>query len=131
MLNQAWVQAILYYLVALAAGGVCLFLFQKITRFDDWREIGRGNVAAALASGGQVLGLAHIIHSAIVHNQGLGATLLWTGVGFVLQVLGYFLFDLITPFKNDQEIAKGNVAVGALLAIITVALAHVVASVIV
>ncbi|HWI60496.1 MAG TPA: DUF350 domain-containing protein [Symbiobacteriaceae bacterium] len=129
-MNAAWVQAILYYVVALLAGFVGLFLFQKLTRFDDWKEIGRGNVAAALASGGQILGLAHVIHTAILGNQHVLGTLMWAGIGFVLQVIGWFVFDLITPFKNDQEIAKGNVAVGTMVAIVTLALSHVVAAVI-
>ncbi|HYG57704.1 MAG TPA: DUF350 domain-containing protein [Symbiobacteriaceae bacterium] len=130
MLNQGWVQAIIYYLVALAAGGVGLFLFQKLTHFDDWKEIGKGNVAAALASGGQILGLAVVIHAAVISNQSVLMTLMWTGIGFVMQVLGYFVFDVFTPFKNEQEIARGNVAVGAMSAIITVAVAYVVAAVI-
>lgn len=130
MMNEAWAQAILYYVVALVTGLVGLFIFQKLTHFDDWKEIGRGNVAAALASGGQILGLAHVIHTAILGNQHLLGTLMWAGIGFTLQIIGYFVFDLITPFKNDQEIAKGNVAVGTMVAIITLALSHVVASVI-
>lgn len=130
MLNASWMQAIMYYVVALAAGAAGLWLFGKATSFDDWREIGRGNVAAALATGGQVLGLAHILHTAIAHNDTLLAVLGWAALGYLLQVGGYFLFEVATHWKSDHEVASGNVAVGAIIAIVTVALSHLVAAVI-
>ncbi len=58
----------------------------------------------------------------------IGNTLLWAVVGLVLMVVGYKLFDIITPFEFDKEIAKGNVAVGVVVGAIFISVAIVVAS---
>lgn len=128
MFDATWVHAILYYIEALAIGFVGVFLFAKATRFDDLREIGKGNVAAALATGGQVLGLAIVMHAAISHGDSYLGVLAWGGLGFLLQVGGYLLFDLLTAWRTDHQIAHGNAAVGTLVATATVAIALLVAA---
>lgn len=45
-------------------------------------------------------------------------------IGFVLMLIGYFIFEFLTPrFRVDKEIENGNVAVGIIAASISLAVA--------
>ena len=62
-----------------------------------WDEIRKGNVAVSLATGGKMIGLGFITMSAIDNNETVWASMLWTAIGGVLLLAGYFLFELATP----------------------------------
>jgi putative membrane protein len=53
-----------------------------------------------------------VLASAIFHAVSLWDLVVWGVVGTVFQVLVFYLFELITPFKVVSEIPKGNVSVG-------------------
>ena len=100
-----------------------VFLFTKLTRYNDWAEIARGNVAAAVALGGKVLGAANIMRVAVHTNSGVLDTVLWGLAGMVLLLLTYLAFEWLTPHLDvNGEIAGGNVAVGVLSASFSLAL---------
>jgi len=69
--------------------------------------------------GGRVLGLGAVLSSAIFHSLSIGDVLIWGVIGMVFQVLVYYLYEVITPFKVRAEIPRGNVAVGILSAFIS------------
>jgi putative membrane protein len=94
-----------------------------LTRYNDWAEIARGNVAAAVALGGKVLGAANIMRVAVHTNSGVLDTVLWGLAGMVLLLLTYLAFEWLTPRLDvNGEIAGGNVAVGVLSASFSLAL---------
>ena len=70
---------------------------------------------------------------ALPENFWIGAfgSLVFGVIGIVLLILGYFLFDLITP-KLDvpAELTKGNVSVGIVVAALLIAIAIVTANVV-
>ncbi|MGB9846635.1 MAG: DUF350 domain-containing protein [Desulfotomaculales bacterium] len=100
-----------------------VFIFTKLTRYNDWAEIARGNVAAAVALGGKVLGAANIMRVAVHTNSGVLDTVLWGLTGMVLLMLTYLAFEWLTPHLDvNGEIAGGNVAVGVLSASFSLAL---------
>jgi putative membrane protein len=99
----------------------CLFI--KITRYNDWAEIARGNPAAALALGGKVLGAANVMRVAVHTNSGVVDTVVWGLVGMVLLLLTYLVFEWVTPRLNvNRAIAEGNVAVGIMSMVFSLAL---------
>lgn len=73
-------------------------------------------VAAATAAshdlGGKMIGLAIVFASAVYHAVNLLDLFIWGLVGIVFQVLVFYLFEWITPFKVVSEIPKGNISVG-------------------
>lgn len=78
-----------------------------------WDEIRKGNIAVALATGGKMIGLGFVTMSAIQHNETVWMSMLWTAIGGVLLLAGYFVFELATPrIAVSREIAMGNRAVG-------------------
>lgn len=51
------------------------------------------------------------------------ATVVYAGLALILMFVGYKVFDMITPYKFAEEIKEKNVAVGAVIASIFIAVA--------
>jgi putative membrane protein len=61
---------------------------------------------------------------------GACGSLLFGVVGIVLFLLGYFAFDKLTPkLEVEEELAKGNMAVGIVVGALLVSIAIVISSV--
>lgn len=115
------------FLISMAIILATVFTFTKVTRYNDWKEIAGGNVAAALALGGKVLGVANVIRFAVISNTSPTHTIFWGCLGAVLLIITYLLFEWLTPRLNvNQEIASGNLAVGAVSMVFSVAASYVI-----
>lgn len=103
-----------YFALTFVVGWVILFLHDLLTPgYKTWPEIHRGNTSVGLAAAGQSIGLGIIAYSAIHANWTLLWALVWTGIGGLLMILGYLLFELLTPVINvGKELAADNKAVG-------------------
>lgn len=115
------------FLVSLLIILVTVFVFTRVTRYNDWEEIAKGNVSAALALGGKVFGVANIIRFSVLSNTSATHTIFWGALGAVLLVIVYLLFEWLTPKLNvNREIAAGNVAVGVVSMVFSVAASFVI-----
>lgn len=104
-----------------------IFIFVKLTKYDDWAEITKGNVAAAMALGGKIFGVGNIMRYAIVTNEGPWETVIWGLIGLVLLILVYLAFEWLTPRLDvNDEIASGNIAVGLLVMIFSVSFSFII-----
>ncbi|KOO52406.1 DUF350 domain-containing protein [Viridibacillus sp. FSL E2-0187] len=131
LLNGFW-----QYPVVEAAGNfsvvvLCLILsmviFEIVTKYKNWVEIKRGNVAVALATGGKILGVCNIFRYSIEKHNSLAEMMGWGLFGFILLIFAYVLFEFMTPtFKVDEEIEKDNRSVGFISFTISVGLSFVI-----
>ncbi|WP_276354709.1 DUF350 domain-containing protein [Cohnella caldifontis] len=127
MMRYPLASVLAYFSVGVLALLVFLSVFERVTRYNGWEEIRKGNVAAAMATGGKIFGICNIFRFSILANDSIYESLLWAAVGFVLLLAAYFLFEFLTPvFRIDEEIAKDNRAVGLLAMILSVSLSYVV-----
>jgi putative membrane protein len=78
-------------------------------------------VAVAHSLGGKVIGQALVMGSAVLHSVSLGDLVIWGVIGIVFQVLVYYGFEKLTPFNVNQEVCKGNIAVGLFSSRISIA----------
>jgi putative membrane protein len=102
--------------ILLAALLIGAYVFSKLTTFNDWEEIRKGNEAAGMYMGSKLLGLGIIVAMVSYSSHDWEAMLVWSGVGIVLLCAVYIVFDFLTPKLNvNEEIAKGNKAVAQLL----------------
>ena len=84
-------------------------------------------MAVAMATGGKIFGILNIFRYSILHNDSLFVMIGWGCFGFFLLIIAYFIFEFLTPkFKVDEEIGKGNRAVGFISMVISVGLSYVI-----
>jgi len=127
IMSQPFLAVLAYFSVGILALIVFLSCFEWVTKYDGWKEIGRGNLAAAMATGGKIFGICNIFRFSIEANDTIYQSILWSAVGFVLLLVAYFLFEFFTPvFRVDEEISKDNRAVGLLSLVLSVSLSYII-----
>ncbi|WP_027091639.1 DUF350 domain-containing protein [Cohnella thermotolerans] len=116
-----------YFSVGILMLIVCLACFEWVTKYNCWNEIRKGNVAVAMATGGKIFGLCNIFRFSIQAQDTIYESLLWASIGFLLLLVGYFMFEFLTPvFRIDEEIAKDNRAVGLIAMLLSVSLSYII-----
>ncbi|MDQ1001276.1 putative membrane protein [Neobacillus niacini] len=130
-MNQFWdnvyIQSAANYSVVILCVIVFLAIFELVTKYKNWEEIQKGNIAVAMATGGKIFGIANIFRYSIEQNDSLVTMISWGVFGFVLLLAGYFIFEFLTPkFNIDQEIKNDNRAVGLIALIISIGLSYVI-----
>lgn len=125
--ENIYVETVARYSVVILCSIVFLAIFELVTKYKNWEEIKKGNMAVALATGGKILGITIIFHYSIEHNDTLLQSIGWGCIGFFLLLVGYFIFEFLTPaMKIDDEIGKGNKAVGFISMMISIGLSFVI-----
>jgi putative membrane protein len=130
-MNQFWdnvyVQSAANYSVVILCVVLFLAIFELVTKYKNWEEIQKGNLAVAMATGGKIFGIANIFRYSIESNDSLVTMVSWGVFGFVLLVIGYFIFEFLTPkFNIDDEIKNDNRAVGLIAMILSIGLSFVI-----
>ena len=130
-MNQFWdnvyIQSAANYSVVILCVVVFLAIFELVTKYKNWEEIQKGNIAVAMATGGKIFGIANIFRFSIEQNDSLVTMISWGVFGFVLLLVGYFIFEFLTPkFNIDDEIKNDNRAVGFIAMIISIGLSFVI-----
>ncbi|MEH7084441.1 DUF350 domain-containing protein [Neobacillus drentensis] len=130
-MDQFWeneyIQIAANYSVVILCLVVFLAIFEMVTKYKNWEEIKKGNVAVAMATGGKILGVANIFRCTIEQNNSLLSMIGWGIYGFLLLIIGYFIFEFLTPkFKIDEEIQNDNRAVGLISLVISIGLSIVI-----
>ncbi|KAB7706005.1 DUF350 domain-containing protein [Bacillus aerolatus] len=127
--ENEFVQLAGYYSVVVVCITLSLAVFELVTKYRNWEEIKKGNMAVAMATGGKIFGLSNIFRHSIAHNDSVLTMIGWGAFGFILLLVGYFIFEFLTPrFKIDEEIERDNRAVGFISMIISVGLSYVIGS---
>lgn len=115
---------VLYFLTAMAVFGIFLFLYAKVTPYDDYKMIfEENNTASALGFGGAVLGLCIPLYSALVHSVSYDDFAMWAVVAMAIQlILAFILTRLGGKFSVKNHINAGDVSVGVLMAFLSVSI---------
>ncbi len=61
-----------------------LAIFELVTKYKNWEEIKKGNLAVAMATGGKIFGIANIFRHSIEQHDTLLTTIGWGFFGFLL-----------------------------------------------
>lgn len=116
-----------YFSVVVLCLVVSMVLFELVTKYNNWEEIKKGNLAVAMATGGKIFGVTNIFHYSIRQHNSLFEMLGWGLYGFVLLIFAYLLFEFLTPkFKVDEEIENDNRSIGFISLTISVGLSFVI-----
>jgi len=114
----------LFFVTTVALVLLFLVLYAKVTPYDDYQMIfAENNTASALGFGGAIVGLCIPLHSALVHSISYIDFVIWAGVAIVVQLL---FASIMTRFGGkysvDKHIQDGNIAVGILMASLSIAI---------
>jgi putative membrane protein len=99
----------IYFVTAIALTALFLLLYANLTPHRDIRLIRDGNVAAATALVGGLLGFVIPLASVIGHSAVLLDVVIWGVVALVVQIGGFLAARLVLPHL-PQAIASGNVS---------------------
>ncbi len=125
--ENVYVQTAANYSVVVLCGVLFLTIFELVTKYKNWVEIKKGNLAVAMATGGKIFGIANVFRYSIQDNGTLLSMIGWGFFGFLLLLVGYFIFEFLTPtFRIDEEIEKDNRAVGFISMMISIGLSFVI-----
>ena len=126
-LTNPYVSTVAYFSVAILAMVVFLAIFELVTKYSNWQEIKKGNLAVAMATGGKIFGIGNVFRFSIAANDSVYESLIWASFGYLLLLAAYFIFEFLTPyFKIDEQIQQDNRAVGFLSMIISISVSYVV-----
>ena len=109
------------YLVAYIA------IYTAVTRNDELKLIRAGNIAAAIALGGSILGFAQPLASSVEHSLSIVDNALWAMVSLVIQIAVYLLIKLVFPNLNAR-IENGEVGPAILFAALSIAAGQIAAA---
>jgi len=139
LVGLAFLRLILAIIFAIVALYIASWVLGKITKeIDEWKEIGKGNYAVAIYMAGIFISVAIIVGPGII---GLFRTLDAIGIvlGFAqlvlalilavaMQYIGLSVLGKLTKGVDEwNEIKKGNVAIGIVMAAIVIAISTIVA----
>ncbi len=121
----AFGESALAFLVAFVAAGVFTVAFkivyQAVTPYDEAKLIREGNVAAAIALGGAVVGYVLPLASALSHTVSLMEFAAWALLAGVIQIAAFTLVRFTVLKDLIDRIEKAEVAAGVYLASISLA----------
>lgn len=125
---EPFILTVLYFAVAIIIVLFGLYIFELLTRkYKDWDEVLKGNNAVALSISGKIIGICIILAFSIYHSSAVTDTLIWGVFGVILQMAAYLLFELLTrKFSVEEQLQKGNIAVGIITFAVSVGLAFVI-----
>lgn len=126
-MGNAFIKTAANYSVVVLCLVLFLAVFELVTRYKNWVEIKNGNLSVAMATGGKIFGIANIFRYSISQNDSLLMMVMWGIFGFILLLIGYFIYEFLTPkFQIDKEIENDNRAVGFISMVISVGLSFVI-----
>nr|ADI23474.1 predicted membrane protein [uncultured nuHF1 cluster bacterium HF0770_35I22] len=99
-----------------------VYIYIRITPYDDISLIREGNNAAAISLAGAVLGLALPLGFAMASSISVWEILFWGSVTLLIQLVAYKITDLILR-DISQRIRMGEIGAALLLVSFKLALA--------
>jgi putative membrane protein len=91
-----------YLGAALALTVVFSLIYTLVTPHSEWKLLRNGNLSAAVAFGGALLGFVIPLASTIAHSVSLLDMVVWGAVALVVQLMAFFVARLLLPALPRQ-----------------------------
>jgi len=112
---------LVYFVSACVLTAIFLAVYTRLTPHDELGLIRDGNVAAAVALVGSLLGFVIPLASVITHSVNLAELAIWGGVALAVQLGGFMAVRLLLPHVS-QAVEQGGLSGGVFLAGLSIAL---------
>ncbi|KER86955.1 membrane protein [Xanthomonas arboricola pv. celebensis] len=117
---QSFLAFLSYFGTGLGVLIVAVVLVTLVTPHKDFTLLRQGNVAAATALAGNLIGVALPLHSAITHSVSLVDALIWGVVACGIQIVAYLLANLVAG-RISRQITDNVTAAGIFSAGVSIA----------
>jgi putative membrane protein len=111
----------IYFVTAAALTALFLVLYANLTPHSEVRLIRDGNIAAATALSGALIGFVIPLASIIAHSGSLIDVVIWGVIALAVQLGGFLVARMVLPHL-PQAIERGNVSDAIFLAGLSLAL---------
>ncbi|WP_448094109.1 DUF350 domain-containing protein [Pseudomonas lini] len=119
-LNKAAVLGfVLYILGAAVLFALFQFIYTRITPHREFELIRSGNVAAAIALGGAMIGFAIPASNVIAYSISLLDFVVWAVIAAFVQLLAFLVTSLVLKGASER-IKKGEIAAGIYIAAVAI-----------
>lgn len=126
--SDLFLSTLSYIGVATVLLAIGVILFEVTTKSKELELIRNGKKAAVYAFGGRILGLAIVLYSSISNSVSILDMVLWGALAIVLQIVLFYLADLLIPrLSMTKEIDANNEAVGLLLLFLSISIGLIIA----
>ncbi len=115
---------LLFFITAIAIVVLFLYLYAKVTPYDDYKLIFEGNnLAASVGFGGAVLGLCIPLYSALISSVSYFDFFIWAIIAMLVQLaFAYVVTKRKGRFSFQKQIEEGVLSVGVLMAFLSVSI---------
>lgn len=119
-LNKAAVLGfVLYILGAAVLFALYQFIYTRITPHKEFELIRSGNVAAAIALGGAIIGFAIPASNVIAYSVSILDFVVWAVIAAFVQLLAFLVTSLVLKGASER-IKKGEIAAGIYIAAVAI-----------
>ncbi|WP_454836294.1 DUF350 domain-containing protein [Pseudomonas lini] len=119
-LNKAAVLGfVLYILGAAVLFALFQFIYTRITPHREFELIRSGNVAAAIALGGAMIGFAIPASNVIAYSISILDFVVWAVIAAFVQLLAFLVTSLVLKGASER-IKKGEIAAGIYIAAVAI-----------
>ena len=110
---------LVFFGLAIAFAAIFVFLYVRITPYNELKLIREGNTAAAASLSGALLGFTLPLASSIIHSVHPWDMMIWGVIALLVQLL-VFVLVRFTLVNVTRRIPQGEVASGVLLGAVSV-----------
>ncbi|MGW8463273.1 DUF350 domain-containing protein [Pseudomonas sp. CLCA07] len=119
-LNPAAVLGFVTYILGAAVlFALFQFIYTRITPHKEFELIRSGNVAAAIALGGAIIGFAIPASNVIAYSISLLDFVVWAVIAAFVQLLAFLMTSLVLK-GTSERIKKGEIAAGIYVAAVAI-----------
>ncbi|MBV6824030.1 DUF350 domain-containing protein [Pseudomonas sp. PD9R] len=119
-LNKAAVLGFVSYIVGAAVlFALFQFIYTRITPHKEFELIREGNVAAAIALGGAMIGFAIPASNVIAYSISILDFVVWAVIAAFVQLLAFLTTSLVLKGASER-IQKGEIAAGIYVAAVAI-----------
>ncbi|WP_095131464.1 DUF350 domain-containing protein [Pseudomonas sp. Irchel s3h14] len=119
-LNKAAVLGFVSYILGAAVlFALFQFIYTRITPHREFELIRSGNVAAAIALGGAIIGFAIPASNVIAYSISILDFVVWAVIAAFVQLLAFLVTSLVLKGASER-IKKGEIAAGIYIAAVAI-----------
>jgi len=124
MLLGSIISFLLFFGTAMGALIAFVFLYERVTPYDDYNLIyEKGNSAAAVSFGGAIIGVSIPIFSALSNSVSYVDFLVWVVIAIIVQLFFAFISTAVSKkYSFKEHIDSGKLSVGILMSALSIAI---------